>query len=75
MQEWERERQQWNKKTKVYKEGDIYKTNDIDYEIMSGIRDVIDRTKGPYPAFQKKVLLGDLTSIIREVFEEDQNQI
>lgn len=40
---------------------------------MENVRDIINSTKGPYPAFEKKLLLSDLMSIAKEVFEEDDD--
>ena len=68
---WQQDREEWLKPTNPYKQTDIYKSNDIDLELLEGIRDIIESTKGPYPAFEKKIPLSDLLYIARQVFEDD----
>ena len=62
---WDKEREEWLKPTKVYTGKDIYKPQDIDQNLLETVRDIIESTKGPYPAFEKKILLSDLIYIAR----------
>jgi len=63
---WYEERDKWRQTTNVYpnQAPDIYKPNELTMEVCDMISDVILSTKGPYPAFEKKINLADLASLV-----------
>lgn len=67
---WQKERERWLVASKPYTKKDIYQKEEIGTELYQDVRDIIESTKGPYPAFEKKIRLPDLLGIVREVFEE-----
>jgi hypothetical protein len=64
--EWYENREEWRKPTKVYppNANDVYKPGELTMEVCDTINDIIMATKGPYPAFIKKINLADLASIV-----------
>ena len=70
---WQKQREEWLKETNKYVHNDIYKTNDINLEVLENARAIIESTKGPYPAFHKKISLPDLIDIARDVFDDSDN--
>jgi hypothetical protein len=42
-------------------------------EVCDTINDIIMSTKGPYPAFEKKINLADLASIVEEIWDDQDD--
>lgn len=67
---WQKEREEWLKPTAAYANKDVYRREEISSDLEQDIKEIIESTKGPYPAFKKKMRLPDLLTIVQQVFDE-----
>jgi hypothetical protein len=56
---WQKECEKWLTPTAPYTR------KEINTELYQEVKEIIESTKGPYPAFHKKMKLTDLLTIVR----------
>jgi hypothetical protein len=62
---WQKECEKWLTPTAPYTRKDLYRKEEINTELYQEVKEIIESTKGPYPAFHKKMKLTDLLTIVR----------